>query len=114
MCPPAIVGALSFLAPKVLPMVLESVFNKRTTGQQGPTTHQEGLLSKVARKAPGPDENISLKDEDGIGKQERTAQAKASLRRKMRGQKNLGSKAAPGTGAITDSLPTAPVGGVTV
>jgi len=101
MCPPAIVGGLKFLAPIILPQLMQSLFGGDKS--KAPKTHAAGLATKSVKQVAG-GEDVSIKEDDKISEAERAEQAKNAARRKMLGTKNLDKKKAPGTDTVTGNV----------
>tara|TARA_R100001530_G_scaffold134805_2_gene110462 strand:+ start:1388 stop:1765 length:378 start_codon:yes stop_codon:yes gene_type:complete len=104
MCPPALLPALKFLAPMILPALVGRVLGGGDKGgPKPPDTHARGLMSKQVKQSVG-GEDLNIKEDEGISEAERNANAKAALLRKRLGAKTLGSKQAPGTDVISNTL----------
>jgi len=74
--------------------------------------HAPGMVSKKADYKEDVGTQTYVRDEGPGVKTPRKNSAEARLGRRARGTKRLSSKEAPGTKPITDSLNTAPAGGI--
>ena len=125
MCPPAVVGALKFLAPMIVPQIAQRIFgggNRQSAApQQTPNVAPPG--TKMTKGPAGVGEDQLLKDDEGDkNKLELNQQRLKMKKRQDAGVDQLGSKTSPGqenlagvtqgtgqdTGGIT--VPTANVG----
>ena len=109
MCPPPLImSGLKFLAPIILPQLVQSVFGgDRNKGPSVPDTHAAGLAQKTVKQAIG-GEDVDVKKEDTPSEIEATMQRKNAKLRAMLGTKNLDKKEAPGSDVVG-----APVAGAT-
>ena len=99
MCPPAIIPALKFLAPMIVPQIAQRIFgggNKQSAPQQqSPNLAPPG--TKLAASAAGVGEDQILKEDEGKKKKlELNKQRLLQKNRQNQGVDALGSKTAPG------------------
>ncbi len=102
MCPPAIMGGLKFLAPIILPQLVNRIFGGNNQNQ-GPKTHQRGL-ARLDTRAAASGEDLVVEDQETKGEAERTEQAKQATLRKRMGSERLKAKKAPGTEQLTGTV----------
>ena len=100
MCLPAVVGALKFLAPMIVPQIAQRIFGGGNKGsqppQQNPNVAPPG--TKLAASAAGVGEDQILKEDEGKKKKlELNKQRLLQKNRQEQGVDALGSKTAPGT-----------------
>ena len=98
MCPPAIIGGLKFLAPIILPSLVNRFLGgNKQQGQTGPKDYARGLATKKVKTAVA-GEDLVVEDEESKAEAARTEQALDSAKRKLKGTDNLKSKKQPGQG----------------